>query len=65
MEEDEQPRLERCPVCGEALALNGSHEHAFHPDAREDFDSQPPRDRAFQVALLVFLIIGLIVLVHR
>jgi predicted nucleic acid-binding Zn ribbon protein len=64
MEDDIRPP-ERCSICGEAISLTGSLDHAFHPEAREDFESQPPRDRAFQVALLVFLIIGLIVLVHR
>ncbi len=65
MEDAEQPKLDGCPVCGEALTLNGFHEHAFDRAVQEDMESQPPRDRAFQVALLVFLIIGLIVLAHK
>ncbi|HEX3327472.1 MAG TPA: hypothetical protein VHV50_10785 [Actinomycetota bacterium] len=65
MEDAEQPQSDGCPVCGEALTLDGFHEHAFDRAAQEDFESQPLRDRAFQVALLVFLIIGSIVLAHK
>jgi hypothetical protein len=65
MEDAEQPKSDGCPVCGEALTLNDFHEHAFDRAAQEDFESQPLRDRSFQVALLVLLIIGSIVLAHR